>query len=208
MKSYQIKLIVKSGIYLVLFAGLVFFAILPTLNKYNANKIKLEQQTKKLATAQNDFESLVKLKKDDAAREEIKKNIATFLPDEKSTSDFVVKIESLSGELGIQIPTLSTTEPKTTVKPTATTEDDGTAKSTAKTGTTAEPTTTATKTTAQNNVEFSLNFSNNYDKVQEFILKMNTLLRLNSLESISISNFNAENSNMDFKTTGKIYYGK
>lgn len=207
MKSYQIKLIVKLGIYLVLFAGLVFFAILPTLNKYNANKIKLEGQTQKLATAQNDFESLVKLKKDDAAREEIKKNIATFLPDEKSTSDFVVKIESLSGELGIQIPTLTTTEPKETVK-TTTTDDESAANSTSKTGATAEPSTTATKTTPQNNVEFSLNFSNNYDKIQEFILKMNSLLRLNSLESISISNFNAENSNVDFKTTGKIYYGK
>lgn len=205
MKAYQIKLIVKSSVYLVLFAALIFFAILPTLNKYNNNKIELADQKQKLETAQNDFETLIKLRKDDAEREDIKKNVTTYLPDEKSTTDFVVKIESLSQELGITVPALSTIEPKAPTKAVAA-DDSSNAKTT---DATAKETTTASKTTAsQNSVEFSLNFSNSYEKIFEFISRMNTMLRLNSLESINISNYNTENGSIDFQTKGKIYYGK
>lgn len=204
MKAYQIKLIIKSAIYLVLFAALVLFAIIPTLNRFNKNKIDLSDRNQKLVTAQNDFETLIKLRKDDATREDVKKNVTTYLPDEKSTTDFVVKIESLSQETGITVPALTTVEPKTqtkTAKATSDETDDTKAAAAAKE--------TTTKTTpAQNSVEFSLSFSNSYEKVAEFISRMNSMLRLNSLESISISNYNPENGTLDFQTKGKIYYGK
>ena len=200
MKHYQIKLIVVSSIYLVLFGGLIFLAILPTLNQFNQNKLALRDTTSNLEKAQSDFANLVKLKKNDAELQEIKKNVISYLPDEKSTNDFVVKIESLSGELGIQVPALNTVEPKTAAKPT---QDDTATSGSAKTAAT-----TTAKATSGNPVEFSLNFTSDYSKIQEFISRMNSLLRLNSLEKVTITNYNPDSGEVDFSTDGKIYYGK
>ena len=184
-------------LYIVIFAGIIFFVLNPTLNEIEKNKKAIISEQKQLAANYDEIASLQKIEKDKEGFEAIKNTVLGYLPASLDSSQFIVEVEGLAKKTDITIDSVSmsaTSSSVTPLKETTKTADDADKKETTK---------KKTNTGTQKN-EFSLSTKAEFSKSMAFLQQMEKLSRFNSISSISIVPL--ENTSVDVKITGNIYY--
>jgi len=198
MKSASIKIIITSAVFLLIIASLLIFGILPATGKLKSNQTDLAGIASDLEAAQTKYENLIGLKKSESETANIQDIVMEYLPDDKESSDFVVKVEAMAKELSLIVPTLSLTEPAPVKEKKTTGDEDSDSKTT----------TTKKQAAPQNVVDFTLTFSASYNTAQSFITRLATFPRFASLESVAFTNYSADSDTLSVRIVGKIYYGK
>jgi Tfp pilus assembly protein PilO len=203
------KYLIYTGLYLAVLILIIIFGIMPQYNSLNKNQKDLNQAKSDLNAAAKKRVSLEELSKDQAKIDQTKQTVFEYLPDSKNNSDFVVKVEALANQLSITIDSFSFTEVKTQ---TPAKTDSSDSQSTSKSSSTSNDSTAKTQTTKKeepkNYSEFSISFSSEYGAMMQFIEKLETFPRFNSIDSITISGYDKKSGGLGLKITGRIFYGK
>jgi Tfp pilus assembly protein PilO len=197
VKGTSAKIIVAVVVFLAILAALLVFGILPMTSKLKANQTDLANNAGDLEAAQIKYENLLGLKKNQAEMDKVQSVVMGYLPDDKNSSDFVVKIEAMAKELSLIVPSLSVTEPAPAKAKKSSDDEDSAASSTTK-----------KQAVPQNIVDFTLTFSADYNTAQSFISRLMTFPRLCSLDSIAFTNYSPDSNTLSVRIVGKIYYGK
>ena len=188
--------------YALLFAGIGFFLLSPTLKDIEKNKKEIVAEQKTLTANYDEIASLQKISKDKAGFDQIRDTVFGYLPAILNSSQFIVEVEGLAKKTDITINSVSMNAVSSSVaaeKTTAKTTDETTKTETTKTDTTKKK----TKGGTQKN-EFSLTTKADFAKTMSFIAQMEKLSRFNSITSLSIAS--SENNGADVKITGNIFY--
>lgn len=212
MKKLYIKIGIYSGIYIIIFTFLIIFAFIPTLSKITSDRSEFVKNESKLIEMQNKYQSLAEAKKNEETNNQIYGVVSDYLPDDKKTSDFVVKLEAMSSDMSLNIPSITTgssnqqttsannqgaTDNNTTNSKTSSTEESKAATDTSK-----------QKVDTKDNIEFTLKLTSNFGAVMQFISNLESFPRYNSLYSVSISNYKPETDTLELNLKGNIYYGR
>lgn len=200
---------------MIIIGVIIFLGIVPSVVKFQNDQNNLNIARDNLNSAQTKLTELNKLNKDADKTDTVKAKVLELLPDEKNTSDFIVKVESMTSSIPLIIQNFNLAEAKkSSAKTTTDTKDEtGTSNSSTKSTTSDQTTdqsgnTSETKTDSGNSVEFTVSFKSDYKTIQDFLNKMEKFPRFNTIESLNLSGYNADTNFMDFKANGKIYYGK
>jgi Tfp pilus assembly protein PilO len=204
------KYLIYTGLYLAVLILMIVFGIMPQYNNLSKNQKDLNLAKSDLNTATKKRASLEDLSKDKSKIDQIKQTVFEYLPDSKNNSDFVVKVEALSKELSITIDTFSFTEVKTTTPAKTDSSDNNTSsqKNTSSTSNSTTSTQTTKKEEPKNYSEFSISLSADYGAIMQFIEKLESFPRINSIDSITVSGYDKSTGKLGLRLTGRIYYGK
>lgn len=175
---------------------------MPKLNQLVENQVALNKISTDYRKADDKLADLNKLAKNQTLLDETKKTVVGYLPDNPDASDFIISLESMTSKIPIIIESLSVNEIKAakTAKASTTNSDSTSKTSTAKTATKTAP--------AEKALEFDASIKTTYDKISIFFSQMESMSRFNTIENVTIGNYNPDDSTLDFNTSGKIYYGK
>lgn len=195
MKSTNIKILITSSIFLIIIGAAIFFGVYPEMNRFSNNQAMLSETKAKLIEADYKLNQLNDLSKNQASIDETKKFVDDILPDDKNTSDFVVKAEALTDGLSVIIESFTTSASTVTAKkPVAASDEE------------AAPAQTQKK--QENSVEFNISMNEGFSTVYDVIMKLESFPRFNVLDSLYFSNFTTESNKLDFRAKGRIFYGK
>ena len=212
MKSVQIKLVLKIGLMIGLIAIVVVFFVVPTFRQIDSNQTELKTTKAKLTASEIKLSNLEKIQKDQSKITEMKNRVLELVPDNKDTSDFVVKTESMAATLPLTIQSINITEKKAeTAKTTANNESTTTSKTkTNQQESESDATSQTDKTakTASDSTEFIVNFKANYQTILDFLIKFDSFPRFAAFDSMTTSGYNQTNDTLDFKIQGRIFNGK
>lgn len=204
------KYLIYTGLYLAVLILIIIFGIMPQYNNLSKNQKDLSQAKSDLNAATKKRASLEELSKNKSQIDQIKQTVFGYLPDAKNNSDFVVKVEALAKELSITIDTFSFTEVKTQT-PAKTDSSDNNTSSQKNTSSAPNSTTsaqTAKKEEPKNYSEFSISLSADYGAIMQFIEKLESFPRINSIDSITVSGYDKSKGTIGLRLTGRIFYGK
>ena len=190
MKSTQTKIIVTSLVFVFIIAAIIFFGIYPEIPKYSNNKSELSETKAMIEEADFKLSELNKLEKNSAEVTTAKEFVTGLLPENISTSDFVVKVEAMSVGVPVIVSTLST----------------GSSTPAASANKAAVP--TQDNKGSDNSVDFSLTATIGYNTILEVIEKLESFPRFNILDSINLSGRDKETQTLDLQAKGRIFYGK
>lgn len=198
MKSPLLEIIIKIAATVLVIGSVFYFIVSPKLAQLAENQIEIERLGSEMKQADTKLAALKAQDKNRAQLDSYKKEVTDLLPDDPSASSFILNMESTSSTEGIIINSLSITEVKA-VKKTA----DATDKTTTPTASAGTK-----KTATEKALNFSTSFTSDYSKSQAFLKSLELLPRFNSIENISISNYQPQENTMSIQASGKIYYGK
>lgn len=192
MNSFSKKSIFVLGLFAILFFGLSYFVFLPINDQYKKDKAEYAEKQETFNQNNDKITSLQKIvdKPDDF--DKIYTDVSNFWPDTLKVSDFMVQVEGLAKDTGVVIESFSIDEQKQVAAPKVTDEDSAAAKTTAK-----------TKTNA--GTKFTMVFSASYATTLNVISRMETLARLNSINSVGLT---GTKDGLSVNLSGTIYYGK
>lgn len=203
------KYLIYTGLYLAILILVIVFGIMPQYNNLSKNQKDLDQAKSELDIAAKKRTSLGELSKDTTNIDQIKQTVLQYLPDSKNNSDFVVKVEALTRELSITIDTFSYTEIKTDAAPKTDTSEDTSNGQKDASDTSKSTTDAATKKEEPKNYsEFSISLSADYGAIMQFIEKLESFPRINSIDAITVSGYNKSTGKLGLRLTGRIFYGK
>lgn len=185
------KHLIICAIYLIIIAIVIFVGVLPQYRNLTKKQEELGEIKTELNAISKKRTNLTKIAKEKGKIEQTKQTIYEYLPPNKDNSDFVVKVEALAKELSINISAFSFT---------ATKEKTNTDKS-------AESKSTK-KETVNNSSEFSINFTTNFGSIIQFTEKLESFPRLNIVDTLAISGYDKTNDTLNFRLTGRIFYGQ
>lgn len=209
MKLKFSKSVIMLALYIILIAVIVVFGILPGISELSADRKELADGSAELSGYQDKIAGLSKFNKNKSEIDTVEKIVNGLLPQDKSSSDFVVKMESLGNELGINIPTFTVTEPVAQVQAKPVQEEDTTATTSKKTSDT-PATAPAANTSAPKNTDitFSMSFKTNYLNFKTFLEKTESFPRFMTISSVTMSGYNLTDDTLEYSLKGNIYYGK
>lgn len=206
------KYLIYIGIFLAILVLIIIFGILPQYHNFVNNQKTLAQTKAELNSTAKKRVALEELSKDQTKIDLIKQTTSEYLPQNPENSDFVVKVEALAKELSITIKTFAFIEEKTkTPAKTDTSESENgtkTAKESSATNSADTGKTTKPKAEPKNYSEFSIDFSAEYGATTQFLEKMESFPRVNSITSINISSYDPNTSTSGLRITGRIFYGQ
>lgn len=202
------RYLIYTGLYLAVLILAIIFGIMPEYNNLSKNQKDLNQAKSDLDIATKKRTSLEELSKDKTKIDQIKQTVLQYLPDSKNNSDFVVKVEALSKELSITIDTFSFTEVKATTPAKTDTSESDSSKSTSSSSKSTTSTQTTKKEEPKNYSEFSISLAADYGAIMQFIEKLESFPRINSIDSITVSGYDKSTGNLGLRITGRIFYGK
>lgn len=177
--------------YVLIFALFIYFILIPSYRGYLKNKQK-NLETKQIIEANEiKINSLKKVESNEKQFSDLFTNVNKLWPDILDVSSFIVETEGLAKEMQIVIDSFSINEQKpVAAKPAPKGEEEAT---------------TTTKSKAPMGTKFTVVFRSDYNTLIDFLTRMETFSRLNSLNTISVSS--AENG-LNISISGNIYYGK
>jgi Tfp pilus assembly protein PilO len=196
MKSEHFKILITSSLLLIITGVVIFFGVYPEMSTFSDNQASLSETRAKLIEADFRLNELNVLSKDQNSIDETKRFVNDLLPDDKNTSDFVVKSEALTDNLSVIIETFTTTASVPTTK---------------KVNPDSEVATTTKETPKKEggaSVDFSITMNESYSTISDVIKKLESFPRMNVLDALYFSNYSTESNTIDFKAQGRVFYGK
>lgn len=198
----NIKTIVLILIFIAVFGALTYFFYYPqtvkivSLYKDNLNK---EKEIKELEERRNNSSSLKK------QEEEIKsamEKMNLFLPEDKMAGRFLVEVEGIASQIGIELNGVKFSEEKVkaTASPTPETE---TSKKTATPSPSPQASPASSTIAGLKTINFEITLVGNFISAVNFLKKMQELDRLNLVESTRLE---LVGSNLQSIIKGKIFY--
>lgn len=209
MKLKISKSIIFLILYVVLIAVIIILGIIPSISELSADRKELADGSATLSGYQDKIAGLSKFNKNKSEIDTVEKIVNGLLPQDKSSSDFVVKMETLGNELSIQIPTFTVTEPvaQTQIKPAQ--EEDTTATTDKKTSTTPATTqTTGDAAPKKTDITFTMSFKTSYLNFRTFLERTESFPRFMTIGSVTMSGYNLLDDTLEYSVKGNIYYGK
>ena len=196
MSKFWKKTILAITSFLILMGAFTYFLLLPTYDRYQKDKKDNKAKEATIDANEAKIASLNTISKKGNDLDKMYDNVNNLWPDTLKVSDFIVQIEGLAKNTGLVIDSFSVDEQKTDQKTTATassSDDQDTSSG-------------ASKSKSNNSgTKFSLSFKSSYSNALTFIGSMETLARLNSINSISVA---STQDSLTVTISGVIYYGK
>lgn len=200
MKSVLTKMLIKIAVSFLVIIAIFYFLIMPKLSQLIVNQLALEKVSSDYRRADDKLADLNKIAKNKTSLDQAKSTVFAYLPDEPSPSTFIVGLEQMTSQIPIIIDSLSVTEAKAQATTSKTSTDS--------TSTSASTSATKNIKVAEKAYQFDASFKISYDKIATFLTKMESMSRFNTITKITIGSLDSNDSTLDFKATGKIYYGK
>lgn len=182
--SHSLKNYLIIGSLLIILSALtLFFFILPQYNNFQHNKNKLNDLQQKTAQNSSKIAALKASSTNPTYLDKVYKNVNNLWPDNLNVSEFIVQIEGLAKDSNLVIDSFSIEEQKNATSNTKSANQKN------------KPTGTA----------FTLSFKSGYGDFIGFLVKMENMARLNSINNLSI---NSDSENLTINITGSIFNGK
>lgn len=190
MKSMLTKIVIVSIIFVLIIGALIFFGVYPEMSKYSTNKSELSETRARIEEAEFKLSELNKLKNNSAEIKEVNDFVVGLLPENKSTSDFVVKSEAMTDGISVIIDSL-TTGSGTSFKKSATAASN-----------------TTEEKSVENSIEFTITSTNGYNTILDIIKRLESFPRFNIIDTIYISGRSRDTGYLNLRLIGRIFYGK
>lgn len=177
----QYKPVIVAAIFVLVSVALVFFVLMPSLQNLRQNQTSLAEKQAVLTEKQTTLASLEKLNKNIGEFNMVYDNINNLWPDTTNVSGFIVQVEGLAKEQNIVIDNFSVDEANSSKKEGS---DD----------------------ISKGGTGFTLTAKSTYPVFFDFLTKLQSMARLNSITKISLGQETGDS--LSINITGKIYYGE
>lgn len=191
MSSIWKKTFITASVYLVIFVAIIIFALKPSIDGLEQNKKKIAASQTELNQIYDKLDYLQKISKNPDELKSTEKIVNNYWPDNSDISQFIVQTEDLAKSNNLILDNISIDENK---KTSSAKKDDSKQSSSAK------------KSNSPSGSQFTFNLQAPYQSILTFIKGMETLPRFNSISSISLNG--TEESGINMRLSGTIYYGK
>lgn len=179
LKNY----LIIGSLLIILSALTLFFFILPQYNNFQHNKNKLNDLQQKTAQNSSKIAALKASSTNPTYLDKVYKNVNNLWPDNLNVSEYIVQVEGLAKDSNLLIDSFSIEEQKNTSISTVPVD----------------------KKNKQVGTSFTLSFKSGYGDFIGFLVKMENMARLNSINSLNIS---SDSENLSINITGSIFNGK
>lgn len=192
MSHFSLKIKIFLALYLAFIIAVGYFLLFPNITKLASNQQLLAQKKSQFEINEDKISSLEKTNQSIAEFEQKNKTVIELLPDNPEVSSFVVNVEALAKSLDQNITNFTIDNILTSSKSKSTNTEDG------------EVAAESSKK-SDKGIKFSINSSSDFSGFLNFISKMETLARFNTISSIELS---TKDLSLNYKLTGYIYNGK
>jgi len=197
------KILIIILISLGVFAVLSYFVYFPQLQDILSLQQSYLQKKQDLQVLQDKKANLNSLKDQEKEINDFLEKMTKYLPETKSSGDFLVEIEGLASATGNNIIDIAFSEEKK--KTTTTTQTSDTTSTASPSPSPASQTTQTGTTTSLKSIDFEIKIEGAYQSIINFIAGLKTLNRYNAVETV---NLELTNETIQSLIKGKIYYKK
>lgn len=192
MSHFSLKIKIFLLLYLAFIIAVGYFLLFPNVTKLADNQQLLAEKKSQFEINQDKISALEKTNQSIAEFEQKNKTVVELLPDDPEVSSFVVNVEALAKSLNQNITNFTIDNVSASSKSKSQDTEDG------------ETTTESSKKTDKG-IKFSINSSSDFSGFLDFISKMETLARFNTISTVELS---VKDLSLNYKLTGYIYNGK